>query len=267
MSALLALTAVAMITLKWDAAIKSGKRERGITPVNPEAEISILEESIYGESSNTGSQDYSGILPPDFFRNVRDQHPLRRVEGGYVTIVEPDLLCAICNRIHTIGQTGLTAAEIPYNYDDFENHPDRLRGKALRVKGRLIRLKMKSLGSHTDCVVTELWEGTILDDDQCHYNFYALKRDPGLRPGGDTVEAMGVFFKNIRYPTRGGSDLATPLIIALDVKKITAWTGRTDSGNRLHVAVLVISCAIVILVVGGILLERRRRRNFWNTVG
>lgn len=210
------------------------------------------------------AQDPHRLVEPDIFIGVEDINPVRRVEGTGLTasVVDMDVLSILLQRLHNTPPDRLRRMAIAdFDYDRFNDRrvTQSLRGCVLTVRGSLLRMEPlvapSLMAAVKEAGIETVFEGQVEDADHGWWSFYCEDPLPGHEMG-DLVQLTGVFFKLIKFPTRGGTEKGTPLLVARKLVPVTvsappSATARIAKGlpNWAAPVVLVAALAVIVLVV------------------
>lgn len=152
--------------------------------------------------------------------------------------------------------------EFPLFYDLTE-HPDEYRGRAVTLRGHLVRLVKYAAGPN-DYGIDTLYEGWLVTpDSQTHPATIICTEIPEGMPIGeeltDGVSVTGYFFKLRTYPARDKLTHFAPMILAhrLSWSPVASATGWPVPQSTMIVGVLTLA---VIMAIVALMIAKRSRR-------
>ncbi len=171
-----------------------------------------------------GGEDVAQVVPREELLGAPGVGSVRRTgrTRRLVSVVDADELFCILRRIKDIPQEELVRrADLTVAYEDFADPARRAQivGRACLFRGTLRRLVARKDVDLSPLGLDHLYEGQIQDATGQWYSFYCFQ--PPARAIGrrDVAELAGVFYKLIKYPTRGGEDMVTPLIVGRTLER------------------------------------------------
>ena len=215
---------------------------------------------------NADPDDPSQLVQPWLLFAEPHGNPLRRINGGLQTLIDHDTLALVLQAVKDVPQAELADRADPnIAWEDFvdKNRRERIRGRVCRFSGTLWRLEVNNTVAFPEIGIERLYEGQILDAPGGWYSFYCFE-DPGKIGRADVATVTGVFYKLIKYPTRGGEEMVTPLIIARTItsrpgprppKSVTQRMTESAPPWALYAGLGV--AAIVAFIVTGLVMRRR----------
>ena len=133
-----------------------------------------------------------------------------------VSVVDRDELLSILTELKDIPQQNLLArADRTVEYDDFADPASRreLVGRLCLFRGTLRRFVTRRDVDLRPVGVESLYEGQIQDADGRWYSFYCFEPPRPAIQREDIAVLAGMYYRLIKYPTRGGEEMVTPLLV------------------------------------------------------
>ena len=216
-----------------------------------------------------GEDHPSQLMSADWLAGTMEGSPVRRAGEGAerISLVDPDILLMVLQTVSEQSQEALVRRADPQVvWQDFADVRRRraLRGRVCRFRGTLRRWNENDELDVALVGLKHLYEGQIQDAAGHWYSFYCFEESPRPIGEADEAELVGVFYGLIQYPTRGGKEMVTPLIVARTV------TGRPAAAPAAPLLARVASqappwalwaaaAAVAALICGDLSLLLRRR--------
>ncbi|MFP4176819.1 MAG: hypothetical protein ACOCR1_04985 [Planctomycetota bacterium] len=164
--------------------------------------------------------DPSQVVLPGFLTPERHANPTRSTPAGKMTLVDKDILATVLESVMEIPQEELEArVDGDIEWEDFNDkiRREEIRGRVAQFRGTLRRFTEAKGVEFPDIGVDTLYEGQIQDVYGRWYSFYCFEKPEEEIERTDLAILTGVFYKLIRYNTRGGEQMISPLIVARTV--------------------------------------------------
>ena len=173
--------------------------------------------------------DSSQLVPRAVLDDVSDVGRVRRTgsRAKRQSIIDHDRLCRVLAILKGTSQQELLArVDESIRWEDFLDPQRRAR-----IRGRVCRFRGTLRGDLKECQAVELsevglehlYEGRLQDSVGRWYGFYCLEKPPRQIVRTGVAELVGVFYKLIVSPTRGGGEIVAPLIVARTVTARKAY--------------------------------------------
>jgi len=159
-------------------------------------------------------------------------------EGVQFTPIDIDVLENIIQTVQSVPQDELKMrVDESIKWEDFNdaNRRNQIMGRVCSFRGTLRRKEKNDNVDFPDLEIDHLYEGQIQDAMDRWYSFYIFEEPERPIERFDVTEITGVFYKLITYPSRGGGEMVTPLIIGRTLeseREHFAYRGRTQSFAR-----------------------------------
>jgi len=168
--------------------------------------------------------DPSQLVLPGLLFAERHANPLRFTPEGKVTLIDRATLAMVLEAVKAVTQDQLEArVDRGVVWEDFldAQRRDQIRGRICQFRGALRRFAETDfkLADFTDVGSEHLYEGQIQDMLGRWYSFYCFEKPVPDITRAELAIVTGVFYKLIKYPTVGGEEMVTPLIIARTVTR------------------------------------------------
>jgi len=210
--------------------------------------------------------DPSQLIPRAELYFARDVNPVRTIgeKARKISVIDRGLLFKVLKVLEGIPQEELVRrADRAIRWEDF-NDPQRreqIRGRACIFEGTLRRIAPVRDIDLAEIGLENLYEGQIQDVYGRWYSFYCFEKPRREIKRTDVAVLAGVFYKLIKYPTRRGEEMITPLIVS---RTIAARAGpvvpRPFTARIIESAppwLLWLIAVTVLLALGFLILVRR----------
>jgi hypothetical protein len=258
----LLLAACLVGALTWGRRLVAG-------PGGVPAELADQPEPAGPGAALAGEDHPSQLMSADWLAGTMEGSPVRRSGEGAerISLVDPDVLLVALQTVSEQSQEALVKRADPQVvWQDFADVRRRreLRGRVCRFQGTLRRWNENDQLDMTSVGLKHLYEGQIQDAAGHWYSFYCFEEPPRPIAESDEANLVGVFYGLIQYPTRGGKEMVTPLIVARTVtgRPVPAPTAPLLArvGSQMPAwACWAAAAAVVALICGGLSLLLRRR--------
>jgi hypothetical protein len=231
-----------------------------------------LEESAPGVQAvapEEGEEPPSQLVPSGWLQERAPDTVVRRTgeRALKTSVIDPNVIIVLLQTVAEQSQEGLrTLADRELGWEDFVDPQSRnaVRGRVCSFRGTLCRWMENLQLDLSGTGLEKLYEGQILDGDGRFYSFYCFEGPPGQVDESDIAELTGIFYGLIKYPTRGGEELVTPLIVARGLTFQRRPSAPGPLTGRLltqlpHWArwATVGAVALIVCLVGSLLMRRR----------
>lgn len=221
---------------------------RETDPSPPGAQLLVLPKSK--------KDDPAQLIDPAVLYFSRHVSPVRTVGAGgeKVSVLDKDVLLKVLRAVRETPQEELRRRTDPtITWDDFDDTKRReeIKGRVCMFRGTLRRFAETKGVDLSEAGFDTLYEGQLQDRMGRLYSFYCFERPKREIPRSDVATLVGVFFKLIKYPTRRGEQLITPLIVARTIEAEPGARPPTPLTRRL---VEETPAWVLWAVLGGLLL-------------
>lgn len=219
----------------------SGEPDRGISSDQDLSQPTVV--------PTADPEDPSQLILPGLLMSERHANPVRVTPGGKTTLVDYDILATALEAVKKVPQDELRArVDHSVEWEDFNDKQRReeVRGRVCQFRGTLRRFTVSKGVDMSPSGIDTLYEGQLQDVYGRWYSFYCFEKPDREIKRTDVAVLTGVFYKLIRYTTRGGDEMITPLIVARTI------TPRRDYRPPQSVAERVVEGTPPWLLYGGL---------------
>ena len=199
-----------LIYLQW---VK--KPEDGQDQVKDTLSRGELEEPMVLQEGDP--DDPSQLVPASLLYPERHANPLKVTPQGKTTLIDKDLLGAVIGRLKEVSQQELEGrVDRSITWETFldETRREQVRGRVCQFRGTLRRFTETKGVKFPDRGVETLYEGQIQGAPGEWYSFYCFRKPEPEIDRSDVAVVTGVFYKLIKYSSREGKDIVSPLVVA-----------------------------------------------------
>lgn len=169
--------------------------------------------------------DPAQLVLPGLIMAERPANPVTVTSTGKKTKIDKALMALVLEAVKKVPQDEMEARVDPtIKWVDFTDAKKReqIRGRVSQFRGTLRRLEKSPGVKFPSLGIDTLYEGQIQGSRGHWFSFYCLEKPEKEIKRSDIAILTGVYYKLIRFSTRGGGEKITPLIIA---STITARRG------------------------------------------
>ncbi len=179
--------------------------------------------------------DPAQVVLPGLLMSERPANPVTITSAGKQTKIDKSLISLVLEAVKKIPQDELEArVDHSIKWIDFTKPKKReqIRGRVCQFRGTLRRLKKTPGVTFPDLGIDTIYEGQIQGAKGHWYSFYCLSKPQPEIERSDVAILTGVYYKLIRYSTRGGDEKIVPLFITNTITSERGYDTPSAGSSR-----------------------------------
>lgn len=210
----------------WPA---GGGQQRDASRITPEQDLS--QPTVVPTAD---PEDPSQLVMPGYLMSEGHVTPEAETPVGKRTMVDFAMLATMLEAVKEVPQEELEARvdhSIEWEHFNAPQLREKARGRICQFKGTLRRFTETKGVDMAEAGIENLYEGQVQDVYGRWFSFYCLQEPPREIERTDVAVLTGVFYKLIRYTTRGGEELISPLFVARTITPRRGYHGPVAPGR------------------------------------
>jgi len=191
---------------------------------------------------------------------------LAEPEAREISVIQEAVLLKVLEAVSSLSQQELVQrADTTVRWEDFadKERQEALRGRVCRFRGTLRRIEENRDIDLSSIGIESLYEGQVQDHAGRWYSLYCFQKPAQDMTRNDVAELVGVYYGLITFPTRGGKESVTPLVVARTVTAVPQVARPRSQAaalvERAPVWALYVGAAVVVVLIclaGSLLLRQ-----------